>query len=140
MGQSGSAEGPTPQPSGAASNPYNSNSNSGGIFAQTPSSVNYTNYQQGSTAAPGAQAGFGVGGAGAADAPASLAASHMLSGSFAPNTAQEEARAADLLADFSLDFGFPPTEQNAPPLDAYSNLLDDTTLNFWAALSNNQAD
>jgi hypothetical protein len=68
----------------------------------------------------------------------SLAASHLLSDSFPPNTAQEEATAADLLSDFNLDFGF-PSEQTAP-FDAYSNLLDDTTMNFWAALSNSQGE
>lgn len=69
----------------------------------------------------------------------SLAASQLLSDSFPANTAQEEATAADLLSDFNLDFGFPSGEQTAP-FDAYSNLLDDTTMNFWAALSNSQGD
>lgn len=69
----------------------------------------------------------------------SLAASQLLSDSFPANTAQEEATAADLLSDFNLDFGFSSSEQTAP-FDAYSNLLDDTTMNFWAALSNSQGD
>lgn len=69
----------------------------------------------------------------------SLAASQLLSDSFPANTAQEEATAADLLSDFNLDFGFPSGEQTAP-FDAYSNLLDDTTMNFWAALSNSQGE
>lgn len=54
--------------------------------------------------------------------------------------AQEEQRAADLLSDFNLDFGFASSAEQSAPFDAYTNLLDDNTLSFWAALSNtNQA-
>jgi len=61
--------------------------------------------------------------------------SHLLTDAFPPNTAQEERTAADLLSDFTLDFGFPP--EPSGNVDSYSNLLDDTTMNFWAALSTN---
>lgn len=71
-----------------------------------------------------------------------LSGGQLLADSFIGNTAQEERTAADLLADFDLDLDikFPPVESANVPLDAYNNLLDDTTLSFWAALSNNQGD
>ena len=70
----------------------------------------------------------------------SNATSQLASDAFTGSTAQEERTAADLLADFDFDIGLPPTEATNIPLDAYNNLLDDTTLSFWAALSNNQGD
>lgn len=87
------------------------------------------------SATPGTHAGifnsqlFGGGGQ-----EASLATSHLLSDSFQPSTTQEEATAADLLADFNLDFGFTQGEPSAA-LDGYSNLLDDTTMSFWASMA-----
>lgn len=152
--QASLGDGPSNQPtSSSSSNPYYSGSASG-IFAQTPSSLSYPSAQQSNNTLQsngnGSAMGSGAAQQGTNPNPnggnpnhgpqENLAASRILSDSFAPNTAQEEARAADLLADFSLDFGFPPSEQNSAPLDAYSNLLDDTTLNFWAALSSNQGD